>query len=265
MDLAGVYGKLDRAENHLDGLQEQVAVFLKDDAHDFRHHYDLKASRYSLSIEVRRELPVMWSVIVGDLVHNLRSGLDHLMWQLVLAGGGKPNGATAFPVLRHAPATTDEWKSWRKKIRGVHPVVTEVIRSIQPYETQDGPLDGHALIAVKALSNQDKHELPVARVQAIGALSNEEAASVGLEAVEDIELGAAQIAVGVPLEDGDEIAWARATFTGPNPKVEIKGKFPVQLAFGDRGILLQGLVDMCDRVRKTVELLDSAGSFYAKQ
>ena len=41
---------------------------------------------------------VEWSLILGDLLHNLRSALDHLAWQLVVDGGGTPSQDTNFPV-----------------------------------------------------------------------------------------------------------------------------------------------------------------------
>ena len=31
---------------------------------------------------------VEWSVTIGEIVHNLRSALDHLVWQLVRDNGG---------------------------------------------------------------------------------------------------------------------------------------------------------------------------------
>ena len=47
-------------------------------------------------------MPVRWSVAVGKFVHNLRSALGHLVWQLAAARGdcaGRHGGDTwAFPV-----------------------------------------------------------------------------------------------------------------------------------------------------------------------
>ena len=41
----------------------------------------------------------MWAVILGDAVHNLRSALDHLIWQLVLLDTGKDgSNEHQFPV-----------------------------------------------------------------------------------------------------------------------------------------------------------------------
>jgi hypothetical protein len=39
-------------------------------------------------------------VIAGDAVHNLRSALDHLAWQLALLNTAKPHPRTQFPIAR---------------------------------------------------------------------------------------------------------------------------------------------------------------------
>lgn len=51
-----------------------------------------------------------WGLIAGDCVHNLRSALDHLAVQLVIANGGAAGNKTSFPIWfrrPHAPHTSD--------------------------------------------------------------------------------------------------------------------------------------------------------------
>ncbi len=48
-------------------------------------------------------LPFDALAAAGDIVHNLRSALDHLAFQLVLAGGHTPTTETAFPVWKIPP------------------------------------------------------------------------------------------------------------------------------------------------------------------
>ena len=45
-------------------------------------------------------LPSSLSLLAGDVIHNLRSALDHLIYQLVIANGAKPDTSTAFPLWR---------------------------------------------------------------------------------------------------------------------------------------------------------------------
>ena len=58
------------------------------------------ADEFLYLARVSREPPVRWGVMAGEIVHHLRSALDHLAWQLVLDGGGTPKkgaGGTGSP------------------------------------------------------------------------------------------------------------------------------------------------------------------------
>ena len=44
--------------------------------------------------------PVEWSVRTGETLYNLRSALDHLVWQLVLRNGEEPGERNEFPFVR---------------------------------------------------------------------------------------------------------------------------------------------------------------------
>ena len=46
----------------------------------------------------------MWGVLIGEILHNLRSALDHLIWQLVILETGAPptTTKTAFPIFETA-------------------------------------------------------------------------------------------------------------------------------------------------------------------
>lgn len=60
--------------------------------------YDSAKSEIVFTGRVLHPPPLRLGVIVGDLVHNVRSALDHLVWQLVLANAQQPTRATQFPV-----------------------------------------------------------------------------------------------------------------------------------------------------------------------
>ena len=45
-------------------------------------------------------VPVEWSVIIGETLYNMRSALDHLIWQLVLANGHTPGRHNQFPISK---------------------------------------------------------------------------------------------------------------------------------------------------------------------
>src|SRR6266545_3869117 len=89
--------KLERAEVHMVELAERIEDFVQQMAADGRLMFEFEvtynpSSRclvYALSgIE---PAPVEWGVILGDVLHNLRSALDHIAWTLVARGKRPPD------------------------------------------------------------------------------------------------------------------------------------------------------------------------------
>jgi hypothetical protein len=101
--LDGVRSKLDRARFHLSEVEGLAAplvgacrgAVVGDDERDGRE--------YAFWVTEVPPIDPVIGLVVGDAVHNLRSSLDHLACELVIAGGGTPSEHTAFPILRTAP------------------------------------------------------------------------------------------------------------------------------------------------------------------
>jgi hypothetical protein len=99
-----------------------------------------------------------------NVLHNLRSALDHLAWQLVLFDGGQPNEQTGFPILtRPGPVTI------RPGI--TNEAILAALTDAQPFSEADHGHDphDHALELVRFLNNYDKHRLLLAVVCSISA------------------------------------------------------------------------------------------------
>jgi hypothetical protein len=90
-------------------------------------------------------------------------------------------------------------------------------------------------------------------------IAKHEPGTAGVRAVRDVVIENMDIATGKPLVDGDYIAWGKVRITGPNPQTEVKGKLPVEIAFGDRHARLDGLGDLCAQARAVVALLEAFG------
>lgn len=60
--------------------------------------FDANTSEWVVRFCVLEAPPLKWGVLIGDVVHNLRSALDHLAWQLVLRNGGESSWRTQFPA-----------------------------------------------------------------------------------------------------------------------------------------------------------------------
>jgi hypothetical protein len=156
-NFASAHAKLDRAEEHMAELKRRlVAHMSRPDVVVGRVEYrpDKPAKENLLTHVTVLGLPHVVPVIAGDVVHNLRSALDHVAWQLVIVNGGTPvepapgRRATQFPILREPPKCLEV-------AGGVGAAALEVIREAQPYACSDWR--GGLLAALQHISNTDKH------------------------------------------------------------------------------------------------------------
>ena len=133
-----------------------------------RHLWELKAEvdRFQES-DGDPTPPLHLGVIVGDFLHNLRCGLDHLIWQLVLLNGGTPTKSHQFPICD----TEDEFRRKAKQqLRGLTPSQVDTVATFQPSRLGD-QAKMHSLAALRDLSNIDKHQF----VHSSGVIGDDDA------------------------------------------------------------------------------------------
>ena len=153
--LDGIYAKINRAGDQIDSLTADMDRFCTD-------------IRQSIVREVREDsdeqvwvfrgetpsLPIEWSIRVGEILYHLRSTLDHLVWQLVLANGQEPSHRNAYPIVKDE----SEWSRNKDRLKGVTPRVETIVERLQPYTGGiDLPFDVRAFETLYTLCNIDKH------------------------------------------------------------------------------------------------------------
>ena len=133
--------------SHSPGVRDRIKVEFSDEEEKFS--VTLGSADYPHEF-------VEWSVTIGEIVHNLRSAFDHLVWQLVRDNGGQPSEANMFPIV-----SLENRASWERisknKLKGVSDAMKERIRRIQPFAVLGAPYDVTALSRLNHLSNVDKH------------------------------------------------------------------------------------------------------------
>jgi hypothetical protein len=162
----GVQRKLERAKAHINDLNSQLRTFTELKPYSARMQEDVqrgnKVARFiavrSTAIEVPDMIP--WVLLAGEALYQLRSALDHLIRQLVIANGeaGKLKNSKRhqFPIF-----DTPEGYGSRASgmIDGVSDHVARVIEHEQPYRrSTDAPHDD-LLWILQNLNNTDKHRL----------------------------------------------------------------------------------------------------------
>jgi hypothetical protein len=158
----GIAWKIRRAQTHFEGLYAEVDAFLNTDPPPYRIVADDDPNSrdrvYRMEI-VNPPPAIEWGVVVGDVIHNLRSGLDHLAYALCLASAPteEPPSGTEFPIF----VSEDRFNSRDRggglyKIRGIAQDAQEAIRELQPYLHGEAA-KSQSLWLLQEMSNIDKH------------------------------------------------------------------------------------------------------------
>jgi hypothetical protein len=138
--------KIERAKKHLLDLESELIRFNGKSAY-------VVGGNLNASLPVN--LPILsWDsiAIAGDLVHNLRSALDHLANQLVWVGTGQePTRQVCFPIAKDF-ATYEAEKA--KKVNGMRELALKHIDNLKPYK------GGNELLwRIHELENANKHRM----------------------------------------------------------------------------------------------------------
>jgi hypothetical protein len=161
-DLDAVRLKLHRAQIHLEALHAAVQAFHWRDAYDARVELDAQANELVVIAIVRENPPREWAPLFGDLIHNLRSALDHLAIALVLSTMPTANTRTnAFPIFDEDPyrpkAPKSDKDTWKKLVKGMSAEQVAAVREVQPFNTPIPASMVNTLTVIGTLSNTDKH------------------------------------------------------------------------------------------------------------
>lgn len=244
--LDGVAAKLARARHHLDALREACDRAIKESTGEpfVKREGDWEVVRIPVG-----EFPVWPSIISGDYVHNLRSALDHLVWQLVKISDAKPGPWNSFPTYGNKDDFVRDVQQRAKK-RGRGPLegiekggsIWTLIESYQPYTNTKlppwlptdmpkrerwKPWLSH-LGMLNALSNVDKHRtihgfsVFPAKDRSINKSVDWHSEAVLVEQKDRESWD--------PLEDGAELARFRFR-PGVEPNVRVTGPVVLQAGF----------------------------------
>jgi hypothetical protein len=208
-------------------------------------------------------MPVAMSLLAGDLIHNTRVALDHIVARLKESFGGEA-GQGGFPVCQ-----TEE--AWEQRVvnrgkRKTSPLdglegtpAYDLILSEQPMHRVEPETD--PLVILNALDNDDKHRL----LHPAFAYVNEK------EGVDLIEVTDSTRVIrvinrwrsGQPLGHGTVLARYMIRGTTRPPPLRAREDASIGFASGNVGQARVGYNDMVDRVREianvAAQLIDDAG------
>lgn len=175
MSFDGCWAKIARAKEHSQTLNDHIreTFAIKANRPRFGTKFDVESSEYVFLINYLPDLGDFFtrtSAIFGDAIHNLRSTLDHLVFELALQ---RTNGNIRHPRALEFPITKDI-DHWRKEkarcLREVTPAHRTILERYQPYNRINShnfwlsdrvfsDRYGHPFFDLQTFDDLDKHQL----------------------------------------------------------------------------------------------------------
>jgi hypothetical protein len=212
--------KLSRAEKHLRGFNQCVQRFRETDPYRTTRHLEGDGAEHVYTVEIRSYPPPDLGAIVGDLLHNLRSALDSVVYDLSVAAKPalteKERGSVGFPIALR------EKNFDMAKVRYAPRAAQAEVKCAQPYTGDKA--DMHPLWLLSRFNNVDKHrQVLVVPANTMGGSWQD--SSLPERPRESFHpLG--------PFEDGAELA--RFSFSEPQPEVDMDFAPMLNVSLDDR-------------------------------
>ena len=77
--VSGIILKVTRAYEHLSMLRREIDLWNERTPYRLIPEVQANGAKRFLRVHLAEPIPVMWSVILGEAVHDLRSALDHVV------------------------------------------------------------------------------------------------------------------------------------------------------------------------------------------
>jgi hypothetical protein len=240
--------KVDTAKEHITDLERELRSFLDTKPYEVGTKRDPQTRKLIYYLTGVKDTPSRVASITGDALQNLRSSLDHLAWQLVLANSCSPGNGTGFPIAESAM----KYKQLRaRNVQGMSQAAIKAIDAIKPYK---GGND--ALWRIHELNRIDKHRTVVTVGSAfaffdVGPLMQREVATMVSFPISLLSLNLAPSDRLCPLKIDDELF-----IDSPDAEPLQDMPFAFDVAFNERGVvegesvlpLLQGMATLIDNL-----------------
>jgi hypothetical protein len=230
--------KVERAKKHLVELKDEMRRYSE------RHPYEAVRARktkrnphaWQFRLRLTEQPDPAWAVIIGDILYDLRSALDHLA---VAVAPARRKFQAGFPVAARNIWERDATRayvirdpnprrSFKSAIEGMPIEAIAFIKSVQPYNAPVDQVETHFLRIISRLENADKHRNLV--LLGSGVKNGTLVVSIN-EDVRVIPMGPGIVEDGAPLVDSNWGASGplRQLLTNPKVNVQVAGTATVAL------------------------------------
>jgi hypothetical protein len=227
--------KIWRAKQHINELGLAVEKFMNDRPFRIMIKHRPQASEYLVITKRYRTIPDTWSLIIGDIVHNLWSSLDLAIYSM--ASDKAPSvHALMFPFVWEEDGLEKKIKSAQVEFAGTK--VLEYIRALKPYRNGNRVLSG-----IFRLDARDKHRLLILTGQIVDF--NEASLRAIIPGSPPVQFPDPVGTIRIPHPDADEaqlfkgfadysaFEWFRGRPMDAESEEEPYIRLPYRIAFGD--------------------------------
>jgi hypothetical protein len=150
--LEGINAKLQRVQDQIEQLSRDIASSCEDQRSLFSEELRLDIGDKIWIFRGETPIvPIEYSIRLGEILYNLRSSLDQLIWQLVHANYKAPSHRNEFPIFDDESRFNNTMKT---KLAGVSQQSLTKIKKMQPFSKDN---QWSALKTLHSLCNIDKH------------------------------------------------------------------------------------------------------------
>lgn len=147
--IAGVLAKVDRALEHVKALDDWHDGWTKTQPYSLTPNLDAQGRANSFNFRITNPIPVSTGLIIGDIIHNLRTALDHLAGAVAVKNGNTAR-RTYFVIVHDVSILPSQLC---KKMGDCPESFRDFVRDQHPYK---GGND--ALYALHQIDILDKHQ-----------------------------------------------------------------------------------------------------------
>lgn len=246
--------KIERAKHHIRDLNGQVDAYSAQRPLGIFHSFDSKASQVTYEVKAKIPMPDEIPLILGDAIHNLRSALDLLIYEMVgdKCETDRQRKQVQFPFSKSAQILDATIKAKQVHLAGEK--VVQKIKGLKPY-----PGGNEMLYGIHALDVTDKHKLIIPISGNAGLASTDlikampEMPVDSKEGVTLILAEGVQFKFNVPRPQGSRRA-RRAARSTTTPEKETDFKPTSSVCFGeDQPFPMQPVIAILDALAKETE------------
>ena len=256
--IEGCRAKADRAEAAIEEMGTEWRAWVDSNPYPSRIAADTNTGQYCVYFDFSgATIPLEFPVRVGEIAHDLRSALDHLVWREAVELLGhrptKKEGALSlqFPIFR----SRKKFVAYRQsKGNGfVGPDAWTIIERYQPYD-RGKPKRSKGLELLAWINNMDKHRFIHGSSVWLGFFNplrmidfNPEARLVAAPLKPDVQ--------SRPLKRDTEVACFQFDPNGPEPNVIVNRTPPLNISLGKapRYIRSMSLEATLAEIRKVID------------